>query len=456
MVHIDTSEGTEAVSAMQQMDNWSGDRIPYPENNRLQVSIDNYPKLETFRGEDLLFGPGRSPIGLDDKVGMAELMTLGQILSTNPDIPHGEILLVFRPDEEIGRMAAVEGLAEQFETAGVQYGYTIDGIAPFEISIENFNASGGQVAFVGEEIAVPSNALVRTVDISVTGVTTHGDSAKEEGHLNALTVAAGIVDALSNSDVIIPAKIESDIAVETNAQVQYLLVGDSVEELDRLQQELEAAYDQQLLPHAWKGAHFEVSRNEDGRGVAVECDDAARQLLDHVRIFLAAEDPATPLLPENSDGRQGYTNPFSAYIDDGKLVLHYRIRDFDEAGLRAREEYVRSVATASGVPEESVAITQQYVNMGPLLSQYPELVSFARDAATPLSNAAHVRPIRGGTGVDPFIERNIPIANLGTGYWAPESEKEITSKQALARSTQWLSNLVQRLAFRDVGEANSR
>ena len=56
------------------------------------------------------------------------------------------------------------------------------------------------------------------------------------------------------------------------------------------------------------------------------------------------------------------------------------------------------------------------------------------------------RPIRGGTGVDPFLAVNVPIANLGTGYFAPESEKELTSKQNIARHVLWLAHLVQHIA----------
>ena len=44
------------------------------------------------------------------------------------------------------------------------------------------------------------------------------------------------------------------------------------------------------------------------------------------------------------------------------------------------------------------------------------------------------------------IERNIPVANLGTGYFAPESEKELTSRQNIARHALWLAHLVQAIA----------
>jgi di/tripeptidase len=72
-------------------------------------------------------------------------------------------------------------------------------------------------------------------------------------------------------------------------------------------------------------------------------------------------------------------------------------------------------------------------------------VDWPREAAAALGQQAPVLPIRGGTGVDPFLERGIPVANLGTGYFAPESEKEFTSLQLMARHALWLTLLVQRL-----------
>ena len=84
--------------------------------------------------------------------------------------------------------------------------------------------------------------------------------------------------------------------------------------------------------------------------------------------------------------------------------------------------------------------------MGPALSSYPELTEWADEAAKQVDIDIVRRPIRGGTGVDPFLEQGIPIANLGTGYFAPESEKEFTSKQSLGKHALWLLQLVKVIA----------
>ena len=80
--------------------------------------------------------------------------------------------------------------------------------------------------------------------------------------------------------------------------------------------------------------------------------------------------------------------------------------------------------------------------MGPMLARFPDVPRYADEAARRAGVAAERRPIRGGTGVDPFLDVGIPIANLGTGYFAPESEKELTSRQNIARHVPWFSALV--------------
>ena len=89
--------------------------------------------------------------------------------------------------------------------------------------------------------------------------------------------------------------------------------------------------------------------------------------------------------------------------------------------------------------------------MGPRLAPHPELVEWPRRAAAAAGIEPRILPIRGGTGVDPFLDRGIPVANLGTGYFAPESEKEFTSLQMMSAHARWLTGLVAEIAMDDRG-----
>jgi tripeptide aminopeptidase len=236
-----------------------------------------------------------------------------------------------------------------------------------------------------------------------------------------------------------PVGFQSDAEAETNADWTVLCSGD----LDAAEAAIMEALRAQCEPHAWRGARAWVTAREEGSSQGDS--DGLRHVAQHLQAFLT-QPGVQPRLSEESEGREGYSNPYFLSLDEGAWRVDYRLRDFDKAGLAAREEHVRAVAQASGIAPSTVEIVAQYDNMGPTLAPYPELVDWALSALEPLGVAARQYPIRGGTGVDPFVERSIPVANLGTGYFAPESEKELTSRQNIARHSAWLINLVQVIA----------
>lgn len=438
MVHLDTAEGTLAVPRLDRISGWQGGRISYRRGAHLNVSLDTYETTRPFLGEDVLHGPGDAPIGLDDKLGMCQLMTLAQVLHANPNIPHGRVLLVFRPDEEIGREEAIVALAETLHGEQVRCGYTVDGIYPFEVNTDNFHASGAEVVFKGQPLALAA-PMVREITLTVHGVKSHGATAKEEGYLNASVVLAEAMAKLDGRDDIIPIAMHSNPMVETNGDVTFLVTGASDADLDGAIQALMDTLEAIVAPHATRGASI------------VPCDvipptshtDAMIRAVEHLRAFLASDGPR-PRLSEESEGWQGYSNPyFIRSSDEGDATVIYRLRDFDRDRLTDREREIVGLGESRG---HQVTISQQYENMGAALSDSPELVQWATRAAQGTGAEVDRRPIRGGTGVDPFIARGIPVANLGTGYFAPESEKELTSVQSIGRHSLWLLHLVQEIA----------
>ncbi len=423
MVHTDTAEGTNAVESLERVPAWDGSKVCYPANDRLSVSTEGYPATRDFLGEDLLHGPGDAPVGLDDKLGMCELMTLARVLKENPDIEHGPLTLVFRPDEEIGRMEAIEGLADALKAGDVTYGYTVDGIAGFEINTENFNAARARVRVPASPVGAASAIALR-----IDGVKSHGATAKAEGYLNASLIFARAMAGLPTDGSIEPIGYESDPLCETSADVVFQVADAAAEEV------LLAALRAQIADATWRGAAIEVTARSARAGASGLRDVAA-----HLNAFLASDGPV-PRLSEDSEIREGYSNPYFITSADGAWTVDYRLRDFDRDALTAREDHVRRVA--GGL---EVEIEQQYINMGPALADFPMLVEWAL-AALPEGAEPRTYPIRGGTGVDPFLARGIPVANLGTGYFAPESEKELTSRQSIARHSLWLTTLVQVIA----------
>jgi di/tripeptidase len=414
LVHLDTAAGTRAPATLKLTPAWSGDAIPFPAVPEMRVDVATFPTTSDFLGHDLLHGLGDAPFGLDDKLGLAHMMTLAWLLAGHPELDHRPLVLVGRPDEEIGRDEALFGLAARLADAGVRSGYTIDGFLPYEINVANFNAALGGVLFPHGDAAFEGERRV----LRLQGVNTHGATAKAEGHRAATELAAQLLDGLAGVDVCIDGFC-SDHDRDCDALVGLRGTGD-----------VDAVLNAGVDPHRVRGA--------DWRWVdePLRVSAAAAPALRWIASFLSS-DPGFPLAAQDSAGWQGYSHPYRILDGDFGLELQVRLRDFDVDQLERRKAHVLAQAGDLRATTE-----EQYTNMAPRLAGRRDLVDDALQAAERLNITAPETPIRGGTGIDPFLDAGIALANLGTGYFAPESEKEFTSLQALSGHARWLLEIV--------------
>jgi len=102
---------------------------------------------------------GLTLLGADDKAGIAEIMTLVEFLSQHPDYPHGNLVIVFTPDEEVGNGT------QYLDPSAIKadFGYTLDGEDAGEISYENFNAADATVTIFGKSVH-PGSAKMKMVN----------------------------------------------------------------------------------------------------------------------------------------------------------------------------------------------------------------------------------------------------------------------------------------------------
>ena len=437
MVHLDTAPGTEAESALNVVKGWTGDRIPYPRNSRLRADTETYPALSEFLGQDVVFGAGQAPFGLDDKLGLTHLMTLARLIAADPTGDRPPVMLIGRPDEEIGREEALIGLASTLAERKVDFGYTVDGILPFEVNVENFNAAQASLRFPASPLPAAPGAETARVEVFLGGVNTHGATAKAEGHRAATRLGWEIVQALRADGwgrQILPVRFACDPRRDCDATAVFR-VGDGPKgELAEAFEALATTVEDVVGPHLRRGASWRMGAPGPDEGAG---DGSALAALDFVGAFLGSA-PGWPLLAEDADGREGYSHPYRIEPVDGGLRLDIRLRDFTVDGLEARKAHVAGLVP-KGV---SAAVNDQYGNMGLLLAARPELVELPKQAALAVGAEPRVLPIRGGTGVDPFLDAGVLVANLGTGYFAPESEKEITSLQLMAGHARWLHALL--------------
>lgn len=127
------------------------------------ISLSDNPDLEEYIGQTIITSDGTSLLGADDKAGVAEIMTAAEYIVTHPEFKHGEVLIAFTPDEEIGRGV------DYFDVKafGADFGYTVDGGKLGEIEYENFNAAAATLTVKGKSIHPGSakNKMKNAVDL---------------------------------------------------------------------------------------------------------------------------------------------------------------------------------------------------------------------------------------------------------------------------------------------------
>ncbi|MEO5996335.1 MAG: peptidase T [Chitinophagaceae bacterium] len=170
--HVDTApdcSGTHVKPILHMQ--YAGTDIVLPDDNSQVLRLSDYPYLKEHIGYDIITASGNTLLGADDKSGLAVIMDLVHFLLQNPSLKHGEIKVLFTPDEEVGRGTAKLDM----EKLGADFGYTLDGGEAGSLEDETFSADA--------------------VTITIHGVISHPGYAKGK-LLNALKIAAEILEAL--------------------------------------------------------------------------------------------------------------------------------------------------------------------------------------------------------------------------------------------------------------------
>ncbi len=147
IAHMDTSPAVsgENVNAIIHK-NYQGGDITLPKDPTQVITVEKNPVLKTLIGDDIITADGTTLLGSDDKSGIAEIMTMIDILRLNPQIKHGTLAIAFTPDEEVGT-----GI-QKFDVKGfgAKVAYTVDGGEMGEISEETWSARTATVTFQGK------------------------------------------------------------------------------------------------------------------------------------------------------------------------------------------------------------------------------------------------------------------------------------------------------------------
>ncbi|MEO6229783.1 MAG: peptidase T [Ferruginibacter sp.] len=170
--HVDTApdcSGTNVKPIHHRY--YNGEDIILPDDTTQVLRLADFPYLKEHINHGIITASGLTLLGADDKAGVTAIMEAALFFIQNPSVKHGDIKILFTPDEEVGKGTAKVDMKK----LGASFGYTLDGGEAGSLEDETFSADAAT--------------------ITVEGVIVHPGYAKGK-LVNALKIAGAILDAL--------------------------------------------------------------------------------------------------------------------------------------------------------------------------------------------------------------------------------------------------------------------
>ena len=170
--HMDTAPDCSGTNVKPMVHrNYQGEPIVLPDDTTQIITKEKQTYLQGKYGDDIITASGETLLGADDKAGIAIIMDFAKYMLEHPELKHGDIRILFTPDEEIGK--GVDHL--DMEKLNADFGYTLDGGPEGSIEDESFSADG--------------------MKVTIEGLSAHPGYAKGK-MVNAIKMAALLVDSL--------------------------------------------------------------------------------------------------------------------------------------------------------------------------------------------------------------------------------------------------------------------
>ncbi|QEM13825.1 peptidase T [Mucilaginibacter rubeus] len=125
--------------------NYQGQDLILPDDTTQVIRMAEYADLKNQIGNDVITASGTTLLGADNKAGVAEIMDACYQLMNHPEIKHGDIRILFTPDEEVGHGVDHVDIAK----LGAFAGYTMDGESAGNMENETFSADGARLTING-------------------------------------------------------------------------------------------------------------------------------------------------------------------------------------------------------------------------------------------------------------------------------------------------------------------
>lgn len=252
ITHLDTYSGTNGKNVMPIVHkNYDGKDIKLPKEGTV-ITVADFPELKDKKGKTIITASGDTLLGGDDKAGIAICMETAKFLIENKDFKHGDVCLVFTPDEEVGHGADLLDI-KKLNAVGA---YTLDSESFGTITNETFCANHLTVNIKGRDI--------------------HPGYAKDK-MVNAIRVASTFISKLpmdarpetteKRLGFLHPIKIDGDVS---SVKIGMLVRDFTVEGLEKFQAIAKKVADETMQEHHGAEIHMEIK--EQYRNMKYELD----------------------------------------------------------------------------------------------------------------------------------------------------------------------------------------
>jgi len=102
ITHIDTVDVGLSPDIHPQTLTFTGDDLCLNAEQQIWLRVAEHPEILPYRGQEIIFSDGTSVLGADNKAAVSVVMTL----MANLQGAHGDVVVAFVPDEEIGLRGA--------------------------------------------------------------------------------------------------------------------------------------------------------------------------------------------------------------------------------------------------------------------------------------------------------------------------------------------------------------
>ena len=183
-------------------------------------------------------------------------------------------------------------------------------------------------------------------------------------------------------------------------------------------------------------------------GIMVHPGYAKDKMINAIKIVSEIIDhfPKNGLAPETTEKREGYIHPFTISGGGEKTNVKILLRDFEESGLREKEQYIREVVDTimkkyKGAKSD-IKVSESYRNMKHILDKFPEVTEKAIKAVEMAGVTPHKNIIRGGTDGARLSFMGLPTPNIFTGGSNFHSKFEWITLEDMYKASEVIVNLM--------------